>query len=63
MIEKYYNERDAAARLSLSPHTLAKWRFLGTGPGHCRFGGAVRYSQAQLDAYAGRCTAGADGAQ
>ena len=35
----------------LSKRTLQQWRHLGRGPKYRKLGGAVRYHQADLDAY------------
>lgn len=48
----FLTEAQAAERLSLAPNTLAKWRWRGQGPAFRKFGGAVRYALADLDAYA-----------
>ena len=52
----YLTERDAAAVLGLSPHTLARWRWSGQGPRFAKFGKAVRYSRADLTKYAEAAT-------
>jgi len=54
-IEEFLTTREAARYLGLAPVTLEKWRYAGTGPNHCHFGYAVRYSQKDLDDYARRC--------
>ena len=42
---------EAAARLALSPRTLDRYRATGRGPAFHRFGGVVRYSGADLEAW------------
>ncbi|MEO0636635.1 MAG: helix-turn-helix domain-containing protein [Pseudomonadota bacterium] len=42
---------EAAAYLSLSPSTLAKWRCYGSGPVFQKLGKAVRYQRSALDAF------------
>ena len=52
---RYVNTREAAERLGLAPATLARYRITGEGPVHHRFGGCVRYSADDLEAWsAGR---------
>ena len=53
---EYLDERAAAAILGLSPHTLARWRWIGDGPRFRKFGKSVRYSRADLMAYAEAAT-------
>ena len=48
----YVSTVDAAARLGLSPRTLDRYRATGAGPAFHRFGGRVRYSGKDLDAWA-----------
>jgi hypothetical protein len=48
-------EREAAARLGVSEHTLRAWRVAGRGPAYYRIGAGprprVRYTAADLDAW------------
>jgi predicted DNA-binding transcriptional regulator AlpA len=44
-------ENDAAAYLSLSPKTLARWRWAGMGPRFVKLGSAVRYQIGDLDLF------------
>ena len=46
------NTRKAAARIGLSPRTLARYRMSGTGPAFVSLGRSVRYRAADLDAWA-----------
>ena len=48
----YISTADAAARLGLSPRTLDRYRATGGGPAFHRFGRRVRYSGADLEAWA-----------
>lgn len=49
---KYMTPREAAAYLSLSHNTLAKWRCVGGGPAYQKAGlRCVRYSVEALDAW------------
>lgn len=45
------NESQACQYLGLSIHTLRQWRHLSKGPVYMKVGRAVRYRQADLDAY------------
>ena len=47
--------KQAARYLSISTKWLANQRWQGTGPRFLKLGGAVRYRQADLDAYLARC--------
>ena len=47
----YVSTVDAAARLGLSPRTLDRYRATGRGPAFHRFGGRVRYSGEDLEAW------------
>ncbi len=40
---------EAARYTRLSPATLTKWRWAGTGPAFCRLGRRVLYEVAELD--------------
>ncbi len=42
---------DAAAYLNVQPATLEQWRWNGKGPRFVKLGRAVRYRQADLDAF------------
>ena len=50
--QEYIDTREAAARLGLAPSTLARYRITGAGPWYYRFGGCVRYSETDLEAWA-----------
>lgn len=50
------NEKNAAAFLSVSVRTIQDWRFRNTGPKYKKLGRLVRYSVADLAAYAERST-------
>ena len=51
----YVDTREAAERLGLAPSTLARYRITGAGPWYYRFGGCVRYTETDLEAWdAGR---------
>ena len=51
---KYLSTREAAEYLGLSPRTLDRYRVSGDGPVFHRFGGRVRYTRSDLDAWAER---------
>ena len=48
----YLSTRRAAEYLGLSARTLDRYRVSGDGPVFHRFGGRVRYTRADLDAWA-----------
>jgi excisionase family DNA binding protein len=48
-------ETQAAEHLGLSVATLRAWRHRGRGPRFVRFGRAVRYLRADLDAFISAC--------
>ena len=48
----FYNETEAAHFLGLAPKTLSRWRWAKKGPLVTKFHGAVRYSIADLNAFA-----------
>lgn len=48
----HLRDKDAAEILKLSVATLRKWRCRGVGPRWRKFGGAVRYAVADLEAWA-----------
>jgi excisionase family DNA binding protein len=45
------SEKEAAAYLSVSLSTIRRWRRIGDGPAPFRFGGILRYRQADLDTF------------
>jgi hypothetical protein len=49
---RYIDDRAAAKFLNVSTSTLAKWRMRKFGPRYHRFGVLVRYTIADLEAYA-----------
>jgi len=49
--QKFLNTRDAAKFLGLSAYTLEAWRHRGGGPKFRKFGKAVRYADADLEAF------------
>ncbi len=49
--ERLLTPKEAARRLNVSVSFLAKARMRGTGPKFSRFGRAIRYPEAALDAY------------
>ena len=48
----YFRNEEAAAYLNLLPRTLEKFRTIGGGPRFRKFGHCVKYTQADLDAWA-----------
>jgi predicted DNA-binding transcriptional regulator AlpA len=51
MALKFLTTVEAASLLSLSPHTLIKWRALRKGPRVTRFGARVRYRSTDVEAW------------
>ena len=51
MHARWLDTRTAAEFLSLSPHTLEKWRAMGHGPRFHKFGSLVRYTVEDLEAF------------
>lgn len=48
---RYLTEKQLAARLNLTQRILQKWRLEGAGPPYHKFGKAVRYALADVEAY------------
>ena len=55
--ERYLTPKEAAAHIKSSTSTLSKRRLTGDGPAFVRIGRAVRYRQADLDAWMEASTA------
>lgn len=51
MTSQNLDERQAAQYLGLSVSTLQQWRFRSKGPDYLKFGKAVRYRVADLQAF------------
>ena len=51
MTPSLINEHEASKRLGIRPSTLRRWRWSGTGPDFLKIGGAVRYTEAGIDAF------------
>jgi predicted site-specific integrase-resolvase len=49
---RYQTEAEAADFLGLAQKTLSRWRWAGKGPAYRKFGGSVRYSIDDLEAFA-----------
>lgn len=45
------NQREAAARLRLSPRTLERWRVSGEGPRFAKLGRRIGYRSDDLEAW------------
>ena len=48
---KHLQQKDLAARWHVSPRTLERWRWTGTGPRFLKVGGRVIYRLADVEAY------------
>ena len=53
-MEDYLTENEAAEHFKISARTLQRWRQAGLGLPFRRFGGLVRYSLSDLEAWAAR---------
>ena len=49
------DEKQAAAKLGVSVHTVRAWRFQGKGPAYARMGRRCIYFDADLDAFIEQC--------
>ena len=47
----HLNQVQLARRWSLSPRTLERWRFHGTGPSYLKVGGRVLYRVTEIEAF------------
>lgn len=47
----HLNQVQLARRWSLSPRTLERWRFHGTGPSYLKVGARVVYRLSDVEAY------------
>ncbi len=56
---QHLNQVQLGRRWSLSPRTLERWRFHGTGPRYLKVGGRVLYRMTDIEAFEAlrRCTA------
>jgi predicted DNA-binding transcriptional regulator AlpA len=59
-LQRFLTEQQVAAQLGMSIKTLQRWRLLGQGPRFRKFGGAVRYSVADIEAWAEAVPSGGD---
>ncbi|MEZ2417664.1 helix-turn-helix domain-containing protein [Luteibacter sp. RCC_6_2] len=55
----YYNTKEVADMLRISPRTLENWRNLRQGPAFTKFGSRVLYSSEALAEYTAKHTIGA----
>ena len=53
----HLNQKQLAARWSISEATLERWRSEGIGPKSLKLGGRVLYRQADIEAYEESCLA------
>ena len=51
MAVKHFNQVELSRRWRLSPRTLERWRFQGTGPQYLKVGGRVVYRLEDVEAY------------
>jgi Helix-turn-helix domain len=48
---QHFNQVELSRRWRLSPRTLERWRFQGTGPQYLKVGGRVVYRLEDVEAY------------
>jgi Helix-turn-helix domain len=48
---QHFNQVELSRRWRLSPRTLERWRFQGTGPHYLKVGGRVVYRLEDVEAY------------
>jgi hypothetical protein len=51
MAVQHFNQVELSRRWRLSPRTLERWRFQGTGPRYLKVGGRVVYRLEDIEAY------------
>jgi len=51
MTTRHLNQTELAARWTISPRTLERWRFTGEGPKFIKIGGRVAYRLEDVEAY------------
>ena len=51
MTTRHFNQTELAARWTISPRTLERWRFTGEGPQFMKIGGRVAYRLEDVEAY------------
>jgi len=51
MTTRHLNQTELAARWTISPRTLERWRFTGEGPKFIKIGGRVAYRLEDIEAY------------
>ncbi len=56
LLEKLITEQETAGYLNISPETLKKARFKGTGPDYIKVGRCIRYRMSAVVSYLERHT-------
>lgn len=51
MTTRHLNQTELAARWTISPRTLERWRHTGEGPKYLKIGGRVAYSLEEIEAF------------
>jgi hypothetical protein len=51
MAVQHFNQVELSRRWRLSPRTLERWRFKGTGPHYLKVGGRVVYRLVDVEAF------------
>ncbi|MFA5592697.1 MAG: helix-turn-helix domain-containing protein [Micavibrio sp.] len=47
----FINQKELSERWKISPRTLERWRWLGTGPDYHKIGGRVIYRLADIETW------------
>ena len=56
--KSFVNEKQLAGMLDVKVKTLQRWRLFGKGPRFRKFGSAVRYAVADVEAWIANCPTG-----
>jgi predicted site-specific integrase-resolvase len=51
MTVSHLHQMDLARRWRISPRTLERWRYVGTGPTYLKIGGRVVYRVSDIEVY------------
>ncbi len=52
---RFLNEKEVAALLTVSVATMRRWRLLGRGPKATKIGAAVRYKRTDIEEFLNSC--------
>lgn len=51
MVTKHLNQIELSRRWGVSPRTLERWRWIGSGPRYLRLGGRVAYRLEDIETF------------